>query len=114
MRPLHNLQKIDIPIKIFRSCVARVNCVSHICCHRGQMKSSNHFTTTVLVKKQPADVYAAMLRIKDVPNMTNSDIYNDSAHINEWRELNEKIIRKWIGLSDNRRFFAINDCLWSR
>jgi len=46
------------------------------------MKSSNHFTTTVLVKKQPADVYAAMLRIKDVPNMTNSDIYNDSTHIN--------------------------------
>jgi len=23
-------------------------------------------------------------RTPDVPNMTNSDIYNDSAHINEW------------------------------
>ncbi len=53
-------------------------------------------------------------RTPDVPNMTNSDIYNDSAHINEWCELNEKIIRKWFGFSDNRRFVAINDGLWSR
>ncbi len=28
-----------------------------------KMRSSNHFTTTVLVKRAPADVYAAMLRV---------------------------------------------------
>jgi hypothetical protein len=29
------------------------------------MRSSNHFTTTVLVKKNPGEVYAAMLRVVD-------------------------------------------------
>jgi hypothetical protein len=30
-----------------------------------KMRSSNHFTTTVLVKKDPTEVYTAMLRVVD-------------------------------------------------
>ena len=44
---------------VLQGCVVFLTSVATVI----KMKSSNHFSTTVLVKKQPADVYAAMLSV---------------------------------------------------